>query len=62
MLKKEHSSENNKSFYKYSENDTCDCIIGEGYFLLLYPKDAHMPQLCVSNPEQIKKVTIKIKI
>lgn len=25
MLKKEYSSENDISFYKYSENDSCDC-------------------------------------
>lgn len=61
-LKIPYSSDNDIAFYKYANDDICNCIVGCGYFLLLYPQDAHMPQLCVDVPEQIKKVTIKIKI
>lgn len=62
LLKKKYSHENDIAFYKYTKDDTCDCIVGAGYFLIVYPQDAHMPQLCVDCPEKIKKVTIKIKI
>ncbi len=34
-----------------------------GLFMLLYPQDAHMPQLMAGeSPEMIKKVVIKIKL
>jgi YhcH/YjgK/YiaL family protein len=37
-------------------------FLGNGYFTIFFPHDAHMPQLCVGNPEQVKKVVVKIKI
>lgn len=31
-------------------------------FALFFPQDAHMPQLCIDTPEEVKKVIIKVKI
>ena len=31
-------------------------------FALFFPQDAHMPQLCIDTPEEVKKVVIKVKI
>ena len=31
-------------------------------FALFFPHDAHLPQLCIDAPEEVKKVVIKIKI
>jgi YhcH/YjgK/YiaL family protein len=31
-------------------------------FALFFPQDAHMPQLCIDAPEEVKKVVIKVKI
>ncbi len=31
-------------------------------FALFFPHDAHMPQLCIDAPEEVKKVVIKVKI
>lgn len=37
-------------------------FLGNGYFALLYPDDAHEPQLCAGEPMLVKKVVLKIKI
>lgn len=39
-----------------------DLIIGNGYFLVLFPEDGHMPQLCVEEPMMIKKLTLKVPV
>ena len=33
-----------------------------GYFVLLFPEDAHMPSLAIENPKPVKKVVIKIAV
>lgn len=61
-LKAEYAPENDITFYTYQDCDTTDCVVGNGYFLIVYPQDAHMPQLCMGDPKPVKKITIKIKI
>jgi len=39
-----------------------ELILGNGYFAIFFPQDGHMPQLCVENPEPVKKVVIKVRI
>lgn len=39
-----------------------DLIIGNGYFLILFPEDGHMPQLCVEEPITIMKLTLKLPV
>lgn len=39
-----------------------DLQIGKGFFLVLFPDDAHMPQLCSGQPENIKKLTLKVPV
>lgn len=46
----------------FSEHSGVDLTIGEGYFLVLFPEDGHMPQLCVDKPEKIKKLTLKVPV
>lgn len=33
-----------------------------GYFAIFFPQDGHMPQLCINEPEMVKKVVIKVEI
>lgn len=33
-----------------------------GYFAVLYPQDGHMPGLCVSLPQKVKKMVVKVKL
>lgn len=37
-------------------------FLGNGYFSIFYPHDAHMPCLWVNEPQTVKKVVIKVKI
>ena len=50
-----------RTFYKkpIQENQV---DIGNGYFAIFFPEDAHCPQLYVEEPELIKKVTMKVKM
>ena len=34
----------------------------EGYFTLLFPQDAHMPNIMVDKPEKVKKGVVKIAV
>lgn len=36
--------------------------LGAGYFAILYPQDAHMPQLALSEPQPVKKVVVKVPV
>ena len=32
------------------------------YFAIFFPQDGHMPQLCVDEPQLVKKVVVKVEI
>ena len=60
-----------KTSEKYNEIKDVEFLEGEKYnyinveeneFVIFYPNDVHAPMLCVENPEQIKKVIVKIAI
>jgi len=48
-------------FYKNSKWST-HVDIGDGFFAIMFPNDAHSPQHFIDKPELIKKVTIKVKL
>jgi YhcH/YjgK/YiaL family protein len=50
------------AFYVGTDIRHQELLLGNGYFAILFPQDGHMPQLCVNNPEIVKKVVIKVKI
>ena len=39
-----------------------ELLLGNGFFAILFPQDGHMPQLCVNEPKNVKKVVVKVKI
>ena len=40
-----------------------DAIIGNGYFVVVWPDDAHEPLLAVDGkPELVKKVVLKVPV
>ena len=39
-----------------------EMVLGNGYFAIYYPQDGHMPCLCVEEPENVKKVVVKVRI
>lgn len=57
-----YDSEVEAAFYSTKEKPQ-EMIIGDGYFVIFYPQDGHMPKLCVDNvPCRVKKVVIKVEI
>jgi YhcH/YjgK/YiaL family protein len=50
-------------FYQTTSRRPFKVDVMPGTFIMLYPQDAHMPTLMINDqPEQIKKVVIKIKL
>ncbi len=41
---------------------TCDLLVSHGFFCILFPRDAHMPQLCVKEPEKVTKIVVKVEM
>ena len=55
---------------EYNEADDIYFLDGQGEtlllkperFLILWPQDAHMPEIAVTNPLPVKKVVVKVKV
>lgn len=56
-----YSEEIDAAFYD-ANTQTQEMIIGNGYFAIFFPQDGHMPQLCVDEPQLVKKVVVKVEI
>jgi YhcH/YjgK/YiaL family protein len=37
-------------------------LLSEGAFVILFPQDAHMPQIAVDGPAEVRKVVVKVAI
>ncbi len=47
----------------YADCPGADLPIGEGYFIVLFPDDAHMPCLAIDGePVEVKKVVMKVRV
>ncbi len=46
----------------FADKEGATLTIGNGYFLVLFPDDGHMPQLCANKQENIKKITLKVPV
>ena len=40
----------------------CSLILKPGLFALLYPHDVHRPGCLIQNPEQVRKMVLKIRV
>lgn len=40
--------------------DAEQIILKNGYFMLLFPEDAHMPGMAIGKPELVRKIVLKI--
>lgn len=59
----EYDEENDIIFYHSPKIIRCgDIIIGNGFFTILFPNDAHEPQHFVDEAQIIKKITIKVRV
>jgi len=49
------------AFFQHVE-PTATVRLGKGYFVILFPQDAHEPQHCVNQPLPVKKIVVKIAV
>lgn len=60
---KPYNEENDATFYTADINfQPSNLSLQPGYFAIFFPQDGHMPQLCVEDPELVRKVVIKIEV
>lgn len=60
-VKQEYDPSRDIAFYYDDKNPIIPLKLQPGYFTLLYPHDAHKPQLKSSTAQKVKKVVVKIK-
>lgn len=54
--------ENGGDIAFYESNKGSLCLLNEGYFMVLFPEDAHMPCLKAGENESVTKLVFKVKI
>ena len=60
---KPYSEEDDAAFYTAEiKHQPSYLSLQPGYFAIFFPQDGHMPQLCVDNPQLVKKVVVKVGI
>ena len=60
---KPYSEETDAAFYNVASDYSPSILdLRPGYFAIFYPQDGHMPQMCVNEPEKVKKVVVKVRI
>lgn len=57
-----YSEEKDAAFYAAEGVAAQTKTIGGGYFAIFFPQDGHMPQLCVDEPQMVKKVVVKVAV
>lgn len=57
-----YSEEKDVAFYRAQEGEATRVRLGKGYFVVLFPEDAHEPQHCVGEPQRVKKLVAKIRL
>ena len=60
---KPYSEETDVAFYNaVPDFNPSTLALRSGYFAIFFPQDGHMPCLCISKPEAVKKVVVKVRI
>lgn len=57
---KSYNKEIDASFHEKNAMSAQEMIIGNGYFAIFFPQDGHKPGLCISEPNFVQKVVVKI--
>lgn len=47
-------------FYVEQPGSGCALRLGAGYFAVVFPDDAHIPQLAIGAPAPVKKIVLKV--
>ena len=60
---KPYSEETDAAFYNAVPGLSPSTLaLHSGYFAIFFPQDGHMPCLCISKPEVVKKVVVKVRL
>ena len=60
---KPYNEETDAAFYNAVSDFSSSILdLRSGYFAIFYPQDGHMPCLCISKPEAVKKVVVKLRL
>lgn len=60
---KPYSEETDAAFYNaVSDLSPSTLDLRLSYFAIFFPQDGHMPCLCISKPEAVKKVVVKVRL
>ena len=60
---KPYSEETDAAFFNaVSDHGPSTLALRSGYFAIFFPQDGHMPCLCISKPEAVKKVVVKVRL
>ncbi len=58
----ELTSYNAQDDYALHEGDGLYFDLKEGWFVIFFPQDAHMPGIAVDHPSQVQKIVLKIEL
>lgn len=61
-VKDEYNPAKDIAFFRDGQNKILKLPLTKGFFVLLYPHDAHKPQLISTKSQKVKKVVVKIKV
>ena len=61
QVKDEYNTSRDIAFYYDGENQILKLPLKKGFFAVLYPHEAHKPQLISTTQQKVKKVVVKIK-
>ncbi len=61
---KPYNEETDAAFYNANSNLTPSTLVLQplSSFVIFYPQDGHMPQLCDNEPDKVKKVVVKVTL
>ena len=57
-----YSPDADAALYSPDAHHPQEMTIGQGYFAIFFPQDGHMPQLAADQPEDVRKVVVKVQI
>ena len=58
----EYDAASDCRFYVEQPGFGCDLRLGAGYFAVVFPDDAHIPQLVAGTPAEVKKIVMKVPV
>lgn len=61
-VKTSYNDEKDIAFYSQPVNYYPYIKLDGSNFLMLFPHEAHAPQICDKNPSEVKKIVVKIKV